>query len=67
MVAADAGTAITFALSPGNARDAPEGRDNRQTNRPEGMQARRKELRSWKFHGVPPSSVKREYSIPDAA
>jgi hypothetical protein len=26
MVAADARTAITFALSPGQARDAPEGR-----------------------------------------
>jgi hypothetical protein len=27
MVAADARTAITFALSPGNAHDAPEGRE----------------------------------------
>jgi hypothetical protein len=55
MLAADAGTAITFALSPGNAHDALEGRDNRQTNRHEGTQARLKEPRDWKSHGVPTS------------
>jgi hypothetical protein len=36
-------------------------------NWPEGMQARQKELDDWKFQGVPPSSVKREFLIPDAA